>query len=152
MSAVIAAIAVAGLVAACNALSSAQLAANHPTSGGTYEYGHRWLVPWVGFVAGWMFLCAKSASAATAALGAVAYARRLGLGTDAVADVLLASGVVVAVTLLVLCGLRQPPPRPEQQPWARQNTEYQVLVVPFRLSWEATLLNTKPRKVVDEIF
>ena len=38
--AVIAAIAVAGLVAACNALSSAQLAANHPCSGGTYEYGH----------------------------------------------------------------------------------------------------------------
>ena len=105
--AVIAAIAVAAVVATCNGLSSAQLAANHPQSGGTYEYGHRWLVPWVGFVAGWMFLCAKSASAATAALGAVAYARRLGLGTDAVADVVLASGVVVAVTLLVLCGLKR---------------------------------------------
>ena len=105
--AVIAAIAVAAVVATCNGLSSAQLAANHPQSGGTYEYGHRWLVPWVGFVAGWMFLCAKSASAATAALGVIAYARRLGLRTDVVEDCLLASGVVVAVTLLVLCGLKR---------------------------------------------
>ena len=105
--AVIAAIVVAALVATCNALSSAQLAANHPTSGGTYEYGHRWLVPWVGFVAGWMFLCAKSASAATAALGVIAYARRLGVSTDADWDPLLAVGVVVAVTLMVLLGLRR---------------------------------------------
>jgi len=30
-------------VAMCNGLSSAQLAANHPVSGGIYEYGHRWL-------------------------------------------------------------------------------------------------------------
>ena len=68
---VLPAIAVAGLVALCNGMSSAQLAANHPVSGGTYEYGHRWLNPSLGFVAGWMFLCAKSASAATAALGAL---------------------------------------------------------------------------------
>ena len=65
---VLPAIALAGLVAVCNGLSSAQLAANHPVSGGTYEYGHRWLNPTLGFIAGWMFLCAKSASAATAAL------------------------------------------------------------------------------------
>ena len=31
------AIALAAFVATCNALSSAQLAANHPVSGGTYE-------------------------------------------------------------------------------------------------------------------
>ena len=46
--------------------ASAQLAASHPVSGGTYEYGYRYLGPSLGFVAGWMFLCAKSASAATA--------------------------------------------------------------------------------------
>jgi basic amino acid/polyamine antiporter, APA family len=33
------------LVATCNALSSAQLAAAHPVSGGTYEYGYRYLSP-----------------------------------------------------------------------------------------------------------
>lgn len=70
---VIVAIFLASLVAMCNGLSSAQLAANHPVSGGTYEYGYRWLTPGWGFTAGWMFLCAKSASAATAALGFSGY-------------------------------------------------------------------------------
>ncbi|QGJ69139.1 Amino acid ABC transporter system permease [Planctomycetales bacterium 10988] len=67
--AVLLAVTVAALVATCNGLSSAQLAANHPVSGGTYEYGYRYLHPRLGFLAGWMFLIAKSASAATAALG-----------------------------------------------------------------------------------
>ena len=48
--------------------TSAQLAAAHPVSGGTYEYGYRFLTPTLGFLAGWMFLLAKSASAATARL------------------------------------------------------------------------------------
>ena len=70
---VLVAIALASLVAICNGLSSAQLAANHPVSGGTYAYGYRWLNPRLGFTAGWMFLCAKTASAATAALGFAGY-------------------------------------------------------------------------------
>jgi len=55
-------------VATCNGLSSAQLAANHPVSGGTYEYGYEFMDRRWGFMAGWMFLLAKTASAATAAL------------------------------------------------------------------------------------
>jgi APA family basic amino acid/polyamine antiporter len=74
---IVVAIGVAALVATCNGLSSAQLAAAHPVSGGTYEYGYRWLHPSLGFTAGWMFLCAKSASAATAALGFAGYGLRL---------------------------------------------------------------------------
>jgi APA family basic amino acid/polyamine antiporter len=74
---VVLAIAIAACVALCNALSSAQLAAIHPVSGGTYEYGYRFLNPALGFTAGWMFLAAKSASAATAALGAAAYGLHL---------------------------------------------------------------------------
>jgi len=36
--------ALAAVVATCNnGLSSTQLVVNHPVSGGTYEYGHRWL-------------------------------------------------------------------------------------------------------------
>lgn len=66
---VLLAIVLAGLLAYCNAMSSAQLAAAYPVSGGTYEYGYRVLNPALGFTAGWMFLLAKSASAATAALG-----------------------------------------------------------------------------------
>ena len=65
----------AAALALCNALSSAQLAAAHPVSGGTYEYGHRLLGyrGRAGFAAGWLFLGAKGASAATAAVGLVGY-------------------------------------------------------------------------------
>ncbi|MCS6960146.1 MAG: amino acid permease [Pseudanabaenaceae cyanobacterium SKYGB_i_bin29] len=72
----------ASLIAICNGLNSAQLAASHPISGGTYEYGYRYLHPWCGFIAGWLFLLAKSASAATAALGVSAYLARLGVNVD----------------------------------------------------------------------
>lgn len=64
---------VAAIAATCNALSSAQLAAEYPHSGGTYEYGYRVLNPWVGFAAGWMFLASKVTAAGTVALGLAAY-------------------------------------------------------------------------------
>jgi basic amino acid/polyamine antiporter, APA family len=64
---------VAGLAATANALSSAQLAAEYPHSGGTYEYGYRVLHPWAGFAAGWMFLASKIAAAGTVALGLAEY-------------------------------------------------------------------------------
>ena len=43
------AVLIAAAVAACNGMSSAQLAASHPVSGGSYEYGHRYLSPAWGF-------------------------------------------------------------------------------------------------------
>ncbi|HEV7282974.1 MAG TPA: amino acid permease [Pirellulaceae bacterium] len=105
--AVLLAIVVAAAVAACNGLSSAQLAANHPVSGGTYEYGYRWLTPSLGFVAGWTFLVAKSASAATAALGFAGYVLR-SVGGDAPTWLLpIALSAVACITALVLCGLRR---------------------------------------------
>lgn len=104
---VILAIAVAAILAVCNALSSAQLAANHPTSGGTYEYGYVYLRPWLGFAAGWMFLCAKSASAATAALGFAGYALAVAGSPPALWRTLLAAGAVVALTAIVLGGIRR---------------------------------------------
>jgi len=70
---IIFAVVIAALLATFNGLSSAQLAAAHPVSGGTYEYGNRFLNSYFGFTAGWMFLIAKSASAATAVLGCVGY-------------------------------------------------------------------------------
>ena len=48
----------AALAATCNALSSAELAAEYPHSGGTYDYGYRVLSPWAGLAAAWMFLAA----------------------------------------------------------------------------------------------
>jgi basic amino acid/polyamine antiporter, APA family len=105
--AVILAIALAALVAICNGLNSAQLAANHAVSGGTYEYGYKYLNSWLGFTAGWMFLLAKSASSATAALGFGGYFLNLmGINTR---DYLVPLGLaaVVVLTLVVLSGLRR---------------------------------------------
>jgi len=101
---VLLAIMLAAGVAMCNGLSSAQLAANHPVSGGTYEYGHRWLNPSLGFTAGWMFLCAKSASAATAALGFAGY---IAHATSMGASLPLAVGVVVLVAVIALSGIER---------------------------------------------
>jgi basic amino acid/polyamine antiporter, APA family len=103
--AVVLAIALAALVATCNALSSAQLAASMPVSGGTYEYGYAYLNPWLGFTAGWMFLCAKVASAATAALGFAGYLlQALGIEGFMVPAAVTAAA---ALTVIVLAGIRQ---------------------------------------------
>lgn len=65
---------IAAVVAYCNASSSAQLAAAHPVSGGTYAYGRAELGEWWGFVAGWCFVIGKTASCAAMALTFAAYA------------------------------------------------------------------------------
>jgi APA family basic amino acid/polyamine antiporter len=67
-------LAIASLVAFCNATSSAQLAAVYPTSGGTYVYGRERLGEWWGYVAGWGFVIGKTASCAAMALTFAAYA------------------------------------------------------------------------------
>ena len=102
---VVLAIALAAIVATCNALSSAQLAASTPVSGGTYEYGYAYLNPWLGFTAGWMFLCAKVASAATAALGFAGYLLQALAIEDFVVPVAVAA--TTALTLIVLAGIRR---------------------------------------------
>nr|WP_281381919.1 APC family permease [Conyzicola lurida] len=71
-------LAVAALVALCNATSTAQLAAVYPVSGGTYVYGRERLGPWWGFVAGWGFVVGKTASCAAMALVFAAYAAPAG--------------------------------------------------------------------------
>lgn len=97
--AILLAIPLAALVAIFNGLSSAFLAGRFPVAGGTYEYGYRTLNPWFGFSAGWLFLLAKTASAATAALGIGLY-----IGID---NEWLPVLVVVAATGLVASGLRR---------------------------------------------
>jgi len=64
---------VAAVVAYCNATASAQLAAEYPTSGGTYIYGRERLGSWWGFLAGWGFVIGKIASCAAMALTFAAY-------------------------------------------------------------------------------
>ncbi|WP_258240930.1 APC family permease [Pseudidiomarina homiensis] len=100
------AIVLAAFIALCNGLSSAQLAAIHPVSGGTYEYGYKFLNHDLGFIAGWFFIAAKSASAAAAAL-ASAWLVNQYLAWPEWAVVLLAVSFIIFITLLVLAGLRR---------------------------------------------
>ncbi len=93
-------LAVAAVVAYCNATSSAQLAAIYPDSGGTYVYGRRRLGHLWGFLAGWGFVVGKTASCAAMALTFGAYAdpdlaRPLGVGA------------VIALTAVNLLGVRK---------------------------------------------
>ena len=67
-------LAIAAVVAYCNATSSAQLAAVYPESGGTYVYGRKRLGPFWGYLAGWGFVVGKTASCAAMALTFGAYA------------------------------------------------------------------------------
>jgi len=67
-------LAVAAVVAYCNATSSARLAARYPASGGTYVYGRRRLGDFWGYLAGWGFVVGKTASCAAMALTVGSYA------------------------------------------------------------------------------
>jgi basic amino acid/polyamine antiporter, APA family len=104
---VILAVILAAAVATCNGLSSAQLAASHPVSGGTYEYGYRYLNPPLGFIAGFMFLAAKSASAATAALGFAGYASSAFGYVGSSARVVAALAAVGLLTVVIAGGMRR---------------------------------------------
>lgn len=104
---VILAIMLAASVATANALSSAQLAANHPVSGGTYEYGYRYLNPYLGFMAGWFFILAKSASAATAALGFAGYLLDFLALENSTIRIGVAVVTVSLITGIVLLGMRR---------------------------------------------
>jgi APA family basic amino acid/polyamine antiporter len=70
----LAGLAIAAVIAYCNAMASAQLAAVYPTSGGTYVYGRERLGDWWGFAAGWGFVAGKTASCAAMALTFATYA------------------------------------------------------------------------------
>ncbi len=81
----LAGLALAALVAYANATSSAQLAALHPESGGTYVYARVRLGEYWGFLAGWSFVVGKTASLSAMALTFGAYlseehARPIGIG------------------------------------------------------------------------
>ncbi|MBW3647826.1 MAG: amino acid permease [Actinobacteria bacterium] len=87
--------AIAAVVATCNALSSAQLAALHPAAGGTYVYGRRQLGPFWGHLAGFGFVVGKTASCAAMALTVGAYAAPSFVRPLAIAAVLALTAVNV---------------------------------------------------------
>ncbi|RDH13192.1 APC family permease [Tsukamurella pulmonis] len=99
-SALLVGLALAGVLAYCNASSSARLAARYPQSGGTYVYGRERLGPFWGHLAGWSFVVGKSASCAAMALTVGRYA------WPAHAHA-VAAGTVVALTALSVAGVER---------------------------------------------
>ena len=95
-----ASLAVAAVVAVCNALSSARLAAHYPSAGGTYVYGRELLGPLPGFLAGWGFVVGKTASCAAMAL-------TVGLYIWPKHANLVAAAAVVALTTLSVFGVQR---------------------------------------------
>lgn len=89
-------LAIAAVIAYCNATASAQLAAVYPVSGGTYIYGRERLGPWWGFIAGWGFVIGKTASCTAMALTVATYA----VPEPWWAQRLVAIGAVVALAAL----------------------------------------------------
>ncbi|MEU4152950.1 APC family permease [Streptomyces sp. NPDC026659] len=93
-------LAVAAVVAYCNATSSARLAARYPASGGTYVYGRERLGAFWGYLAGWAFVVGKTASCAAMALTVGAYVWPAHAHAVAVA-------AVVALTAVNYAGVRK---------------------------------------------
>jgi APA family basic amino acid/polyamine antiporter len=93
-------LAVAAVIAYCNATSSARLAAHYPRSGGTYVYGRERLGGFWGYLAGWGFVVGKTASCAAMALTVGAYVRPAYAHAVAVA-------AVVALTVVNYRGVRK---------------------------------------------
>ena len=93
-------LAIAAVVAYCNATSSARLAALYPASGGTYVYGRRRLGEFWGYLAGWGFVVGKTASCAAMALTVGAYAWPRHAHAVAV-------GAVVALTVVNYLGVQK---------------------------------------------
>lgn len=100
-SALLLGLAIAGVLAYCNASSSARLAARYPQSGGTYVYGRERLGPFWGHLAGWSFVVGKSASCAAMALTVGHYA------WPEHAHV-VAAATVVALTGCSIAGVERP--------------------------------------------
>jgi basic amino acid/polyamine antiporter, APA family len=92
-------LAVAAVVAYCNATSSAQLAAAYPRAGGTYLYGREVLGDWWGYLAGWGFMVGKTASCAAMALTFAAYVAPHGWQRP------VAAAVVVVLALVNCAGV-----------------------------------------------
>jgi basic amino acid/polyamine antiporter, APA family len=98
------ALALAAFVALCNALSSAQLAAVLPRTGGTYEFGRRMLGPWWGYSAGWMFLVANTVGPGAIALAFGEYLSAVWPGVPTRA---IAVAAALSMTLLNALGIRR---------------------------------------------
>ncbi|HHT44489.1 MAG TPA: amino acid permease [Fastidiosipila sp.] len=94
----------AAIAATCNGLSSAQLAAEMPTSGGTYVYASRKISPHAGFAAGFMFLLSKLSAGSVVALG---FGHAFAAFVPGVSPFLVTSLLILLLTVLNLFGIKK---------------------------------------------
>ncbi len=95
---------IAGVLAAFNALSMAELAYNIPKTGASYEYARKLLSREAGFAAGALFVSSKTLEAATVAVALGAYAApALGLGNFSIP---IAISAIALLTFVNLQGVR----------------------------------------------
>lgn len=104
-------LAVAAVVAYCNAISSARLAARYPASGGTYVYGRMRLGDFWGYLAGWGFVVGKTASCAAMALTVGFYVWPAQAHAVAVAVVVALTAVNYAMSLHACSATKSTPRR-----------------------------------------
>jgi len=88
---------IAAFVAFCNAISSAQMAAVFPRTGGTYEFGRRLLGDWWGYSAGWMFLTANTVGPGVTALAFGGYVNAIAGAVPARTAAVLAALVMTTI-------------------------------------------------------
>ena len=98
------ALVLAAVAATCNGLSSAQLAAEMPASGGTYAYASEKLSPHAGFAAGFMFLVSKLSAGSVVALG---FGNAFAAFVPGTSPFLVTSLLVLLLTVLNLFGIKK---------------------------------------------
>jgi APA family basic amino acid/polyamine antiporter len=103
-SALVVSMVIAGVIAFITALSFAKLTAWQPVEGSVYEFGRQLVSPYVGFLAGWMWMAANTFGGAAVSLGFAYYlsAAFPGLPTSYVA-----ASLCLVFTALNLVGARE---------------------------------------------
>ena len=102
--AILVSVCIAAFVALCNALSSIQLAAAFPRSGGTYEFGRRMLGERWGYIAGWMFLVANTVGPGVSALAFGSYLHAV---WPVIPERIAAIGIAAVIIALDAGGIRR---------------------------------------------
>jgi APA family basic amino acid/polyamine antiporter len=102
--AVILSIITAGVISAFTAFSYVKLSSAFPQEGGTYVYASKTVSPFLGFIAGWLWIFENIVAGATVSIGLGSYVASLFPAVPVTPTAILA---VLMLTLLNLVGIKQ---------------------------------------------
>ena len=103
-SALIISMIIAGIIAFITAFSFSRLTAWQPVEGSVYEYGRQMVSPYVGFIAGWMWMVANTFTGAAVSLG---FAYYLASAFPSIANNIVAAILCLGFTGLNLVGAKE---------------------------------------------